>query len=234
MIVDERRGARSRCGRAAGRVADGPRLARRVRAQGQLAVGLDPLMVAFFVAVLRLAAPVPAAAPRPAGPARVLRCRTSSSTAGRSSPRCRSSIRCWATCWSACCCRLRRAAADRRARCRSVGAGRLAGAGADLPGRFPGRPERDQLERDRRRLLGRDRRRSHHPWRGALRRVPDRQPIRRHIRARQLLRLRAVRALVPVVRQVGRPAGGARRGAVLRRGHDPGVVLGRQAAAPGP
>ena len=116
----------------------------------------------------------------------------------------------------------------------AAGPGRLAGAGADLPRRLPDRPERHQLERDRRRLLGRDRRRSHHPWRAAVRRVPVRQPIGGHVRAGELLRLRSVRAGVPVVRQVGRPAGGARRGAVLRPGDDPGVVLGRQAAAQGP
>ena len=43
-----------------------------------------------------------------------------------------------------------------------AGARDVAGARPDLPGRLPRRPERHQLERDRRRLLGGDRRRPHH------------------------------------------------------------------------
>ena len=50
--------------------------------------------------------------------------------------------------------------------------GRLAGAGADLPGRLSRRAEPHELERDRRRLLGRDRRRPDHARRGPVRDVP--------------------------------------------------------------
>ena len=97
------RGARGRgLDRPAGRVADGPRAGGRVRPQGQLAVGLDP-------ADGRLL--------RRRSSTRAGRCgcctstcwscsrspsRTSTSTAARSTPRCRSSIRCWPTCSCAC------------------------------------------------------------------------------------------------------------------------------------
>ena len=54
--------------------------------------------------------------------------------------------------------------------------GHLARAGADLPGRLSRRPERHQLERDRRRLLGGDRGRPHHARRATLRKLPRRQP----------------------------------------------------------
>ena len=53
---------------------------------------------------------------------------------------------------------------------------------------------------------------------GDLRQVSVRRSLRRHIRSRQLLRLRAVRARVSVVGQVGRPSGRSRGRAVLRPG----------------
>ena len=63
---------RSRSGPARRCLADGPRPARRLRPQGQRAVRLDPADDRVRRAVLRLAPAVPAAAPRPARPARVL------------------------------------------------------------------------------------------------------------------------------------------------------------------
>ena len=71
-------------------------------------------------------------------------------------------------------------------------------------------------ERDRRRLRGRGRRRPAARGRAALRRLPARHPARRHVRPGALPRLRAVRAGVAVVGDLGRPAGRARRGGGLR------------------
>ena len=89
--------------------------------------------------------------------------------------------------------------------------------GARLPRRVPDRAERDRLERHRRRLLGRDRRRPHRGRRLALRRrVRARQPERERLRAGRLPRLPAVGAAAAVERQLGRPARRARRGDHVR------------------
>ncbi len=104
----------------------------------------------------------------------------------------------------------RRAAAVARAQ---VGRRPLRG-----PRGLPADDQHRRLGRDRRRLRGRDRRRQDHRREPDLRRglVPRRQPDRRHLRARQLLRLRAVRGDLPVERQLGRARRGPRRGDLLR------------------
>ena len=96
----------------------------------------------------------------------------------------------------------------------------LAGDRGGLPDRVPGHDQRRRLRRDRRRLRGDDRRRPDHPRRADLGRgrVPRRQPLRRHLRSGQLLRLRAVRARAAVERRLGRAARLARGGALLRPG----------------
>ena len=88
--------------RRPGRVDDGPRLPGRVRAQGQLALGLDHADDSVPCAVRRAAAAQHAAA-RPRGARRVRRSRSRSSTTRGSTSRCRSSTRCSPTCWRARC-----------------------------------------------------------------------------------------------------------------------------------
>ena len=92
----------------------------------------------------------------------------------RSASRRRWSTRCWSTCWCGCC--SSRGAAGRARAAAAARAGLVAGGRARLPGRLPRRPERHELERDRRRLLGRDRRRPDRRRRAAVRRrLPERQ-----------------------------------------------------------
>ena len=116
----------------------------------------------------------------------------------------------------------------------ALGLPRLAGRRAGVPGRLPDRPRRQLLQRDRRRLLGRDRRRQARRRPEALRHVPLRQLARRHLRPGRLRGLRPVRAGVPVVGQVGRPAGRARRRDRLRPDHDAVPVPGRAGGSAGP
>ena len=75
-----------------------------------------------------------------------------------------------------------------------------------LPDRLPGDDQRRRLRGDRRRLRGDGRRGPHCPRPADLRRgrVPRGQPLRRHLRALQLLRVRAVRAGAALERRVGR------------------------------
>ena len=103
----------------------------------------------------------------------------------------------------------RAAAAPARARA-------LAGARRRLPARLSHRAERHRLERHRRRLRGRDRRAADRPRQAAVRLLSVRQRTRRHLRPGQLRGLRAVRADLRLERHVGRPAGRARRGDLLR------------------
>ena len=97
----------------------------------------------------------------------------------------------------------------------------LARRAADRPGGLPGRPERDRLERDRCRLRGCARSRPHRRRQGAVRRraLLGRRRARRHVRPGELSRVRPVRAGAAVERLVGRPAGGAWRGARVRPVH---------------
>ena len=72
---------------------------------------------------------------------------------------------------------------------------------------LPARPERHVLERHRRRLRGRDRRRPDHPRRRALRPLPGGQRARRHLRPAELPRLRRrSSSSAPWSGDVGRPA----------------------------
>ena len=96
----------------------------------------------------------------------------------------------------------------------------------------PDRPERGRLERDRRGLRGRDRRR---PDRGrppaVRRRLLERRRARRHLRPGQLPRVRAVRAGAAVERALGRPARGPRRGDRVRPAGARRAAAARPAAA---
>ena len=169
---------------------DGARLSRRVRAAGQRAV--------------RVAAAVPAVPRAVHSPWRRGRRRWSllhldlfvllaftsrwrSSTTRRSASRSRSSIRSCSTCWCGCSrspSGRGRPGAPLGSRCPLVARHR-----DRLPGRVPGRPQRHELERDRCRLRGRDRRGQARPRQDAVRRIGRRQRLRRHLRPRQLLRL---------------------------------------------
>ncbi len=163
QVIDRRLlrpGART-VDRLPGRLDDGARLPGRVRRARQRAV--------------RLAAAVPAV-PRsrsstPAGRSRCCtstcscccrsRSRSRSSTTRTSTPRCRSPTRRCSTCsrgCSRCCGRPRRGAAPGAGTAAPARPGAVAGARARLPDRLSHRAERDRLERDRRRLRGRDRR----------------------------------------------------------------------------
>ena len=82
---------------------------------------------------------------------------------------------------------------------------------------LPRGPERGRLQRDRRGLRGRDRRRPDRGRRWPVRaEVQRRRGARRYLRAGELPALRALRAGAAVERRVGRPARRARRGAGLR------------------
>jgi hypothetical protein len=107
------------------------------------------------------------------------------------------------TCSRACC---GSASAGRPAARRDAAAAHravLAGGRARVPPVVPHRAEPDELERHRRRLLGRARRRPHRRRRAAVRRVAVEQRARRHVRPGQLPRLPAVRAAAAVERRVG-------------------------------
>ena len=119
---------------------------------------------------------------------------------------------------------------------------RAPAAAADRPGRrardrgglhprLPHRAQRHRLERDRRRLRERDRRRPLRRRRAGLRRVPARQPARRHLRPGPLLRLRPVRGAAAVERRLGRPARRPRRRGRVRPAHRGGAVAARPAPA---
>ena len=106
---------------------------------------------------------------------------------------------------------------ERIGRARAARTRQLPAAGARLPRRIPNRPERDRLERHRRRLLGRDRRGPDRRRRLALRRrVRARQRERERLRAGRLPGVRAVGAAPALGRDVGRPARGPCRGDHVR------------------
>ena len=90
-------------------------------------------------------------------------------------------------------------------------AGVVAGHRAALPRRLSHRAQRRGLERHRRRLRGRHRRRPPGRRRQAVGRLPQGQRARRHLRAGDLRRLRALRAGPPLERALGRPARRPRR-----------------------
>ena len=89
----------------------------------------------------------------------------------------------------------------------------------------------DELERDRRRLRRRDRGRQAPPRPAAVRELAQGQRQRRHLRTGRLLRLRPVPGDLRVERDLGRPAGGPRRGDPVRPADAVRPVLARP---PGP
>ena len=202
-----------------GGVADGARLRGGLRAEVQRAVRLAAARRAVPAAVRRLRAGRSGCCTSTCSCCSRSASRTSSSTAARSACRCRSSTRCCSTCSAACCGGAPRRAARPGRSCRTCRSSGSRLALIFLVG-FRVGAERDRLERDRRGLLGRDRR------------GPDRRRRRLYAAASptdnkngnvygpvNYLRLRAVRAALPVERQLGRPAGRARRGDRVRPAH---------------
>ena len=191
-----------------------------------------PLCAIFVARPARLAPPVPARPPRPArGRGSASGSPTSSSTGGTSGSRSRSPTRRCSTCsggrsgsaFAAA------AAAVCAPRCRSPS---LAVATVLLVA-GPRRSQRRRLQRDRRGLLGRDRRRPDRRRGADLRQLPRRRPIGGHLRAGRLLRLRPVRAGVSLERHLGRPARRARRRDLLRPRDDRRALPARPTAAAG-
>src|SRR4051812_39324193 len=197
-----------------GRVDDGARVLGRLRAQGQLAMGLDPAHPAVRRPVRRLAAPAADAAPRPRRARRVRcvgrvlqrRADRDLGPAGLPAPRLPARPR----------------PVDRAPQ-RSPAAGAQAqragphpGDRARVPRRLPDHPQRPRLERHRRRLRGRHRGRPDRRRPDPLRQLPQGQRTRRHVRAGQLRRVRAVRAGDALERALGRPPRRARRVRLLR------------------
>ncbi len=103
-----------------------------------------------------------------------------------------------------------------------------------LSDRLPGDDQRRRLRGDRRRLRGNRGRGPDRPRPADLRRgrVPRGQPLRRHVRSRQLLRVRAVRARAAVERRVGRARRLPRRRDRVRPRHGRRAVRLRPAASP--
>ncbi len=110
-------------------------------------------------------------------------------------------------------------------------ADRLADRRHPVPDRGPGRPQRRRRGDDRRRLRERRRRRPDLARRTALRQLPRRRLLRRHLRPSQLHRIRPLRGDLAVARDLGRPPGLARRRGRLRPGDDRAA---RPARAPDP
>ena len=105
----------------------------------------------------------------------------------------------------------------------------------DRPDRAAAGRQPRRLRRHRRRLRGGDRRRQDHPRRADLRRLlPRRQPDRRHLRPGQLLRLRPLRADLPVERLLGRPPRRSRRRRLLRPRDDRRHLRARPRPGPPP
>ena len=212
--------SRARCSRRGPAIRSRGRMARGYSGAFGRAVNSPwvwiPLCVLFVVPVHRRPPAVADAAPRPARAHRLLRrprvLQRGEDRHLHAARRCR----CSATSWAGCCtsgCRAagRRSAPAARCRC-SCPCPWLAIAAVFLR-RLPHRAERHRLQRHRRRLRGRHRRRPPRRRRGALRRLPGRQRARRHVRAGHVPGLRAVRAAAALGRRLGRPARGARRGA---------------------
>ncbi len=200
--------------RRPGRLDDGPRLRGRVRPQAERALGLDPALrrsscsacstwrrpwrIAHLdLLVMRLGFGSP----------------TTSSTAARSASRCRSSTRCSSTCWRGCC---GSASAEARGCARACPTRWLAIAVVFLLG-FRVDAQHRRLGRDRRRLRGCDRRRPDHRRAASVRRgrLSRGQPLRRHLRSGQLLRLRALRAGPAVERASGTSSPAAHAAAIV-------------------
>ena len=95
----------------------------------------------------------------------------------------------------------------------------------DLPGRVPHRPERRQLQRDRRRVRRGDRSRQAAARQAAVRKLAEGQRQRRHLRPGRLLRLRPVPGDLRLERRLGRPPRRPRRRDRVRPAHAVRAVL---------
>ena len=89
---------------------------------------------------------------------------------------------------------LARLPAARRHRAAAIAADHGSGGRHRPAGRGPNRPQRRRLQRDRRGLLGSDRRRPDRGPEADLRQLPRRRPVRRHLWTGRLLRVRPLRA----------------------------------------
>ena len=218
--------------RLPGRVADGPRVRGPVRPHPQRALRLDPDGARVLPVPFRLPPPAADRAPRPPGAA-LVRDLAAVLQPGRDralGP-------------------ARLSAARLPALARMLWLGfrggdglapdprcPVAGARRGAPDRLPGDDQHRRLGGDRRRLRGHDRRRPDRPRRADLRRgrVSRRQPLWRHVRAGQLLRLRAVRARDAVERELGRAPRLARGGDRLRPRGRGGLAVCGMRLWPGP
>ena len=203
-----------------GRLADGPRLQRPVRPPAERALRLDPARAALLLRPLRLPPLEADGPPRPAGAALV---RGEPVLLRQGRHRRLGPARLPAARLPALPNAVDRVQGPAR-RPQPLDPAHLARDRDDVPDRLPRRAQHRRLGHDRRRLRRRDRRRQAHPRRpdlsGGRPRLRPRQPVRRHLRPGQLLRLRPVRARDAVERRVGRAAGVARRGDLLRPGDD--------------
>ncbi len=177
--------------RRPGRVDDGPRLSAAVRPRAERAVGVDPDGRPLLLRPARVAPALSDRPPRPSGPSQLRRqpgLLQRREHRGQRSPRLPAPS----------------LPPGAHAVDRLPGRGRGAQAkrapprshrGVPLRDRLPGNPERNRLGGDRRRVRGRGGCRPDHPWRGDLRRgpLPRRRSAGRHLRPRQLLRLRSLR-----------------------------------------
>ena len=162
------------------------------------------------------------------------RSRWRSSTTPRSGSRCRSCTRSCSTCWCGCCCSASARGRPARAAATLVSPISWLAIGVVFLVGFRIGLNVTQLERDRRRLRRRDRRRQADPRPAAVRPLAERQRLRRHLRPGQLLRLRPVPADLRLERHLGRPAGRARGGDRVRSAHAARPVLcsGRRVRGP--
>ena len=204
--------------RLPGRLAHGPGLSGRLRPHGQRALRLAAALRDLRPRPARLAAALPAGAPGPARDRRGLRPLSLLLQPGQHR-------RLGAAGLSAAALPARPGALARlppRQGDRAAALDPDQGAGGDDRGRDrrARSAQRRRRQRDRRRLLRGDRRRPDRRPQADLRQLPIRRPVRRHLRAGRLLRLRPVRAGLPVERHLGRPAGGARGLDLLRPGDD--------------
>ena len=221
----EQRQRRRVLDRLPGRLANGPRLSGRLRPNDQRALHLAPPLRDLRTRPARLAAALPARPPRPARDRR--RVWPLALLLQQGQHRGLGSARLPTASLPARASAVARLPARQGLGAQTIGPDRHPGGRHPRPDRWPGRPQRRRLERDRRRLLGGDRRRPDRGPQADLRQLPFGRPIGRHLRARRLLRLRPVRAGIPLERHLGRPARGPRCGDLLRPGDDGGALPAR-------
>ena len=204
--------------RLSGGLDDGARLPRRVRAQRQRLVHLDPALHRVRRAVHSLAPAADAVAPRSADAARVLDLAGVLQPRARSGSRFRSSTRSCSTCWRGCW-RSGSARGSPASRCaRSCRSRWLAVAVVFLMAFRIGLNvlNSNVIDVGYAGVIGAD---QADPRTAAVRPLAGRQRLRRHLRPGVLLLLRPVPADLRLERHLGLAAGRARGGDLLRREH---------------